>query len=88
MIDIQKYLTIFISNRSILTNIESEEMNHFDFSSSLKRVHIISLGIAVSNSAFFFAMVAFMSLGPLLINENKSTFENVFMYEKKVSFKL
>jgi hypothetical protein len=49
------------------------------YRSSLKRIHILSILFAVTNSALYFAIAAFISLSVTLIDQNMVTFESVLM---------
>ncbi|CAF4083840.1 unnamed protein product, partial [Adineta steineri] len=54
--------------------------------SSIKEIHILGVLFAVTSSAFFFALAAFISLGATFVDEGTMRFENVFMVLNTVFF--
>ncbi|CAF1395525.1 unnamed protein product [Adineta steineri] len=56
------------------------------YQSSIKEIHILGVLFAVTSSAFFFALAAFISLGATFVDEGTMRFENVFMVLNTVFF--
>ncbi|CAF1515567.1 unnamed protein product [Rotaria sordida] len=55
------------------------------YRSSLKRAHVSSIIYALSNSVTFFNIAAFIALGAFLVDQNKITFEDMYMVFNSVA---
>ena len=63
----------------IFCHLLNDMIIYLFYRSSLKRIHILSILSAVSSSAFYFAITAFISLAVTLLDQNMVTFERAFM---------